>query len=785
MKKLLQKFGIWMWSNRKVLMTVLIVVLVMNPHAVFAATPTTAGDNSEMMKNLAQLVNVLVRFLNTLLWPLLLVIGDLMDTDMIIGPGMEERLLAIWVEVRNLVNIAIALALIVIAFYNVLGLGGGEGELAIKTALPKVVLGLILVNFTYVGGKVMLDVANVGTNIAFALPQVMIENDGTQFDVDNQIEEFEKTICFPSPVTVDGVESQSHYTGDEDGAPVQTKLFCQLNETDEFIDDSYTTAGAGPNEYAGLRPSFKSLYFSNLNKNNLAIVMATNMGSLGGLELLKQGAINNFSDLTVNTIFALVMYTIYAISYIVLAVVLVVRVIVLWLALALSPVAVLFYVIPQTKEWIGGGGGDFTQKVIKHLVAPIIIGVSMSMGFLLMNAWSVVGKQSFSAYGDTAVGDVISTEFLISGIDDLPKLIIAVASVAVVWIGVFTAANDTYAAGIAGFIKEKGESLGGMLMKAPLRVESIPFATKDGEKNVAPLSILGLMDDKMREYQYGHSGKLASDRKELEGILKENGWGGLVPEGASSDALSSSTRLFQNAQLAENGAITASQAKEMARDLISIVGQSDALKKSGHQDEYIKQLTTIQETLGSQNTREAEKAFRDLQEMAKEKLTADDVGIEAMNLSGSQYGKFIDAMEKGAQIKFTPDKPENPRAEAKPTPAAVPSIVTQASTASTGFASAVSAIQADPQSNSFASRATKTQEEVKKANDAVAALTTDYTEEKKGEALVLAEKAKKSAETLLADMKKGNPTLDKKVSDPMTQSISDLEKVQTKLATLK
>ena len=116
-----------------------------------------------------------------------------MDTDMILGPGMEERLKGIWIPVRDLVNIGFVLVLLVVAFYNVLGIGGGEGDLALKTALPKIVLGLVLVNFTFIGGKVILDFVNVATTAAFALPE-MAGDDG--YDFKDVKEEFQQKVCY-------------------------------------------------------------------------------------------------------------------------------------------------------------------------------------------------------------------------------------------------------------------------------------------------------------------------------------------------------------------------------------------------------------------------------------------------------------------------------------------------------------------------------------------------------------------------------------------------------------
>ena len=118
--------------------------------------------------------------------------GSLLDNDLIFGGAMGERLLDIWVQIRNLVNIAFVLILLAIAVYNVLGIGeeGGGLPLAFKTAIPKFVLALIAVNFSFLAVKVILDFTNVITGAVFALPTNAITQEKQDFK-----SEFERTIC--------------------------------------------------------------------------------------------------------------------------------------------------------------------------------------------------------------------------------------------------------------------------------------------------------------------------------------------------------------------------------------------------------------------------------------------------------------------------------------------------------------------------------------------------------------------------------------------------------------
>ncbi len=459
------------------------------PDLAQAATEAAASDTGEdVVQVIAELLSVVMQFLNALLWPVLIVIGDLMDTDLILGPGMEERLKGIWIPVRDLVNIGFVLVLLVVAFYNVLGIGGGEGDLALKTALPKIVLGLVVVNFTFIAGKVVLDLTNVATTAVFALPE-LAATDATPYDFSAVKTEFQVKVCYKQ-LNEDG--SHDSWDADVDAekdVPIYTRLFCDKDEETGTYD-----------ELDGL---LAAKYFTDMNSNNIGLIMAVNMGGLSNLSILKADAIDSFEELTVSFLFSVMMYLVFATSYVVLGIVLITRLVVLWIALALSPLAVLTYVVPQIKEWTGGGG-DFAQKILKHLMAPVIIGATMSLGYIMIAAWSGLAGNAALAGGGFQADQVISTEFLISGIDSLPQFIIAIASIVIVWTGVFAAASDTYASFATDAIKGFGERIRDAAVKAPTLLPTVPIGVKNGEDQFTSIAALrGLADQGLRNIEYG------------------------------------------------------------------------------------------------------------------------------------------------------------------------------------------------------------------------------------------------------------------------------------------
>lgn len=533
--------------------------VVLFPEIAHAADAAETSETVE--QSIAKLLSIVMEFLNMLLWPFLIIIGDLMDTDLILGPGMEERLKGIWIPVRDLVNIAFAVVLLIVAFYNVLGLGGGEGDLALKTALPKIVLGLVLVNFTFIAGKVVLDLVNVATTAAFALPELAATDD-SPYDFSKVTEEFTVNVCYKS--YEESTSEPTYWNEDTDGdnVPIYTRLFCQKNES---------TA-----DYDALDPNLQAKYFTNLNANNVGLVMAVNMGGLGSLSLLKDEGITSFSDLSISIMFAVMMYLVFAISYLVLGIVLLTRLIVLWIALALSPLAVLVYVVPQIKEW-AGGGGDFASKIIKHLIAPIIIGVTMSMGYILISAWDGLTGGAALDGGGFKVDEVISTEFLISGIDDLPQFIIALASIVIVWTGVFAAASDTYASFATDAIKGFGERVRDAAFKAPTLLPTVPVGVKNGENQYTSLAALkGLADSGLRQIEYGSAAErgmqeLADKNPIAKALLGNNAGGGT--RDPRTNALNIQDTLAKAHETANGKTLLYSDASQIANYLYNTINE--------------------------------------------------------------------------------------------------------------------------------------------------------------------------------------------------------------------
>ncbi|MBI5412897.1 hypothetical protein HZA42_00935 [Candidatus Peregrinibacteria bacterium] len=392
-----------------------------------------ANDPGSILRSVNEIFNLILRASSALFWPVIVMIGSLLDNDLIFGGAMGEKLLAIWVQVRNLVNIAFVLILLAVAVYNVLGIGkDGEGSpLSLKQALPKFVLALVAVNFSFLAVKVVLDFTNVLTGVVFALPTTVSE----------------QNVNLPSLVdsTICGTQSKE--------VPMRA-IWCENNKINERA----------------------RALFSRLDRSNITLAYALRFGKTIELKFVKDD-LQGLSQLGFNIIFNTVLYVIFAVSFIVLFLVLLARIVVLWVAVILSPVMALGIVLPNLKELAGGTEG-MQQTLVQNAIAPIKIGLVLAVGYIMLDGF----QADKSIHGDllsSSTMSAIDPNSIPTGINDLQQLMIAVAVVVILWTGVFMMAEKSSAKFITDKIRNYGESFGGWAAKLPTYAKVLPMQGKN------------------------------------------------------------------------------------------------------------------------------------------------------------------------------------------------------------------------------------------------------------------------------------------------------------------
>lgn len=411
---------------------------------VFPETAFAQAKTETLQQEIIAKANTIISFLSGMLWPLLLLIGALLDNELIFGSGAEERLLTIWVQFRDFANILFVIVLIYAAFRNIFSFTETDEKWQIQKILPKFIMGLILINFSFVGAKVVLDVSNVVTSAVFALPDSILQQQ-------QQItfKERAKQIC-------DNVKKTGKTPATASPWDAWASRFCKI-------------------ETRGQAVLMESM-LTNFNTRNAPFAMAINMGKLHIMDLKKETAVF-IKDFVINSLFSLLMFVLYGLAFISLAVVLLERLIVLWIVVAFSPLLLAGYLLKDYLGEFGSQAEGITPKVRAAVTAPIIIGLSMSVGYIMLDVFN--SREDF--YFDLPLGD---TSTQITGTEDLRQLLIGITAAYIVWKGAEFATKEsiTPLGGIITGLRDKAKLVGNFLASAPLKfIPAVPIPMAGGK----------------------------------------------------------------------------------------------------------------------------------------------------------------------------------------------------------------------------------------------------------------------------------------------------------------
>ena len=148
----------------------------------------------------------------------------------------------------------------------------------------------------------------------------------------------------------------------------------------------------------------------------------------------------------------------------------------MWVAIAVSPILLLLIFSPTIKDKLGGGVGDIADKFVKNALAPIPVALALTVGFIMLKAV----QNSFQTYvGDVGMSPVLSIP--VTGMSTPQDLIVMIGTIAVIWMGVFSAAEGTLAEGITGKIKDGVGDFAKGLATMPIKHMPTGLKTADGD----------------------------------------------------------------------------------------------------------------------------------------------------------------------------------------------------------------------------------------------------------------------------------------------------------------
>ena len=388
--------------------------------------------------------------------------GNFLGNDYIYAGAMGTMLNKIWVVSRNIVNISFVLILLFLALKEIFFIKEeGAGEL--KKNLVKIALLLVAVNFSWLGTKVVLDAANVVTNVVFSLPtgvastgvdQIVNETPCNATSEDTMdFKTVNKTIgpCMPTaiyaPVASEGTNNyrylnEKQCTDDKIAEKYQSKD-ASGKEVGAFTSsgDINPTPDTANKEYQDMTTyCWGNIDFFKYNKNTSTIYLVYGMARIQNI--INASSDESITQLSVGIIFSLFIQVAYTLSLLALFIALIFRMAVLWLFVAFSPLLVLMMYFGQGK---GGEAGKLlsVDEFIRWAFVPAMVGAVFSVAFIMLGAGQAMMWKDSSPFDHLGTGGVemgaklFKFKSLFMGMDTIQEFIWLLMVLVILWMGVF------------------------------------------------------------------------------------------------------------------------------------------------------------------------------------------------------------------------------------------------------------------------------------------------------------------------------------------------------------
>lgn len=140
-----------------------------------AANQNSTDATNATINSIISFLNLGIGVLTFLITPLIMLAGWLLSPDWTFGEifGLRPILHQLWILVSNVVYVIFGFMLVFIAFANIFG-GESSKAYEMKTMLPKLVTGMLIVPFTWFIVSAVLSISNILTASVISLPMETI-----------------------------------------------------------------------------------------------------------------------------------------------------------------------------------------------------------------------------------------------------------------------------------------------------------------------------------------------------------------------------------------------------------------------------------------------------------------------------------------------------------------------------------------------------------------------------------------------------------------------------------
>ncbi len=318
----------------------------------FALTITT--EESSMAKDAVEFFNWLLKWVSVLLWLMTYLSTMFLSPEWINGSlfWMTVKFKEIWIMVSNLVYFVFAFILIWIAFMNIIWKNADQYQL--KQALPKFIVWVIIVPFSWFFVQLVLSISAILTVSALTLPIDSFP------DYKNMLQ----TVEVPKVCTID-IKSMWNTWDSKTGWD-----FITCWEESISLSNLMTGWWSATNSIYGIMSMYTYWIIGFDNIDNITYDDKSN--------------IQKIWDVIVKVVFDFLFVLVYAILIIALWMVLMIRWIYIWIYTMLSPVFGLMYFFDK-KDWWDGFFAKFNVKeFISLAMVPVYTMLALSFWLLFM-----------------------------------------------------------------------------------------------------------------------------------------------------------------------------------------------------------------------------------------------------------------------------------------------------------------------------------------------------------------------------------------------------------------
>jgi hypothetical protein len=477
------------FTPTRTLLVCCFLLSLISPDSVFAQASGAIPTPNSIINNLITAFNVVLSLLSALIWPVLIMIGGLLQTDIIFGGRMESVLLNMWTIVRNFVNVFFVGYIIYLSLSNLF-----SSDDKLKGDLVSMIIAMIAVNFTFIAVKVLIDLGNLGAVAMFSIPQSI---DGEMYE--NQIAQQIKSPKFQEDMCTflygtDGADAKyataqisaralnkakkaGGILTEQDSRNPQNQFYRLAK--DEYDKETLCEGKKfkqGNQLIAGQNINFEQTInnlFGKFDASNAAIAMAVNFQKIHTVKSTPIKSIDDLTKVAISSLLAIVMMVIYMTGYLVLFVVLLIRLVVIWLTLMFAPILIFSGELPFGKIALGPVtelANSLWKRFFQSITQPIALGAVFSLGYVLLREFQFIdGGQSLA----TSLGEMQTGEM-----STVKELVLAVLCAVVVWVGIFQVTNDSLGGSIIGGIRGLVGGVGNLIKDLPQFVPLIPISSK-------------------------------------------------------------------------------------------------------------------------------------------------------------------------------------------------------------------------------------------------------------------------------------------------------------------